>query len=163
MAWRCGVFTDWVRQFRELRDETRPTALLGTFHCPWTEEDFDGALRRKLAIDLKAQARYLDVLSPMPYHARFGHSDDPAWISRQVAWLGRHLGVEGKPGERLKIWPIIQLSDWGEPVRAAQVGAVVDHGTRPPVTGVTVFNWGSLGQERDKVERLTQSYRSLRP
>ena len=43
--WRCGVFTDWVRQFRAIRDEVRPGALLGTFHCPWSEDDFDGALR----------------------------------------------------------------------------------------------------------------------
>jgi hypothetical protein len=163
VAWRCAIFTDWVRQFRALRDETRPSALLGTFHCPWSEDDFGGALRQKLAIDLKAQAAYLDVLSPMPYHARFGHPDDPAWISRQVRWLGRYLGLEGKPGERLKIWPIVQLSDWGEPVPATQVSAVVDHGTRPPATGVTVFNWGSLHQELDKVERLARSYRSLRP
>jgi hypothetical protein len=163
VAWRCGIFTDWVRQFRALRDETRPSALLGTFHCPWSEDDFGGALRQKLAIDLKAQAAYLDVLSPMPYHARFGHPDDPAWISRRVRDLGRDLGIEGKPGERLKIWPIVQLSDWGEPVPATQVSAVVDHGTRPPATGVTVFNWGSLHKELEKVERLTRSYRSLRP
>ena len=26
---------------------------------------------------------------------------DPAWVGRQVAWLGRHLGVEGRSGERL--------------------------------------------------------------
>ena len=99
----------------------------------------------------------------MPYHARFGHADDPAWIARQVAWLGRHLGVEGKPGERLKIWPIVQLSEWGEPVPPAQVAEVIDHGTRPPATGVTVFAWGSLVKDWDKVERLGKAYRSLRP
>src|SRR3712207_8809773 len=54
------------------------------------------------------RSRYLDVFSPMPYHARFGHASDPAWISRQTAWLGRHLGIEGQPGERLRIWPIVQ-------------------------------------------------------
>ena len=79
---------------------SRPAALLGTFHCPWTDEERGGARLDKLAIDLRAQAAYLDVFSPMPYHARFGHADDPAWISRQIAWLGRHLGVEGRPGER---------------------------------------------------------------
>ena len=163
VEWRCGVFTDWVRQFRAIRDEVRPGALLGTFHSPWSDDDFDGALREKLAIDLKAQAEFLDVFSPMPYHARFGHADDPAWIGRQVAWLGRHLGVEGKPGERLKIWPIVQLSEWGEPVPAAQVAAVIDHGTRPPATGVTAFAWGSLVKDWDKVEQLGKAYRSLSP
>lgn len=43
VQWRCDVFTDWVREFREIVNETRPTALLGTFHCPWTDTEFDGA------------------------------------------------------------------------------------------------------------------------
>ncbi len=116
VQWRCDVFTDWVREFRSILDRTRPAALLGTFHCPWNDTDFDGALTRKLAIDLKAQARYIDVFSPMPYHARFGHSGDLEWISLRVTWLGRYLGIEGKQGERRRIWPILQASDWGEPV-----------------------------------------------
>jgi len=163
VQWRCDVFTDWVREFRAIVDETRPTALLGTFHCPWTDTEFDGALRGKLAIDLRAQAKYLDVFSVMPYHARFGHADDPAWISRQTNWLGNHLGIKGEPGERLRIWPIVQLSDWGESVPVDQVPAILDHGTRRPATGVMVFNWGSLRGQLPKVERMGEYYRSIRP
>ncbi|MHC5010050.1 MAG: hypothetical protein ACYTG6_03750 [Planctomycetota bacterium] len=160
--WRCGVFTDWVREFRDIVDDVRPEALLGTFHCPWSEGDRNGALRTKLAIDLKAQSAYLDVFTPMPYHARFGHADDVAWISRQTAWLGRHLGVEGAPDERLKIWPIVQLSDWGEPVPAAQVDAVLDHGTRRPSTGVMVFAWGGIRRQPEKVEAMVRFFRAVR-
>jgi hypothetical protein len=160
--WRCDLFTGWMPEFRAIRDETRPAALLGSFHCPWTETDYDGALRNKLAIDLKAQARYLDVFSPMPYHARFGHADDPTWISRQVEWLGRYLGIAGEAGERQKIWPIVQLSDWGESVPVTQVQAVLEHGTRLPATGVMVFAWGSLGDQREKVEGMVAFYRSIR-
>jgi hypothetical protein len=163
VKWRCAVFTDWVREFRTIRDDVRPRAMLGTFHCPWSEDDFAGALRAKLAIDLRAQSEYLDVLSPMPYHARFGHADDPAWIARQVASLGGRLGIAGDPDERLKIWPIVQLSEWGEPVPAAQVAEVLAQGTRRPATGITVFAWGSLAKDWDKVERLGEVYRSLRP
>jgi hypothetical protein len=161
VQWRCDVFTDWVRQFRSIVDATRSEALLGTFHCPWSESDFDGALRNKLAIDLRAQAKYVDVFSIMPYHARFGHAVDPAWISRQTAWLGNHLGIEGTADERPKIWPIVQLSDWGEKVTASQVSDVLDHGTRSPATGVMVFAWGSLRRQRDKVEAMTDFYRSI--
>jgi hypothetical protein len=159
VQWRCDVFTDWVREFRSILDQARPTALLGTFHCPWTDTDFGGALRSKLAIDLKAQAKYLDVFSIMPYHARFGHADDPAWISRQTAWLGRHLGIRGETGERTKIWPIVQLADWGEPVPVAQVRSVLDHGTRPPATGVMVFHWGGLRRQPEKVDAMIEFYR----
>src|SRR5262249_31916291 len=100
-GWRCGVFTGWVREFDAIRDQVRTSALLGTFHCPWSDDDHDGALKAKLAIDLRAQAKYIDVFSPMPYHARFGHATDPSWIGRQITWLGRHLGVAGKADERL--------------------------------------------------------------
>lgn len=142
VQWRCDLFTDWVREFRSILDETRPAALLGTYHCPWTDSDYDGALREKLAIDLKAQSEYIDVFSIMPYHARFGHDYDPAWISRQTAWLGNHLGIQGDPDERNRIWPIVQLSDWGEPVPVEQVREVLGHGSRRPATGVMIFNWG---------------------
>jgi hypothetical protein len=128
VRWRCSLFTDWVREFR---DATRPGALLGTFHNPWTDEERDGARIEKLAIDLRAQAAHVDVFSPMPYHARFGHAKDPGWISRQVAWLGRALGIAGRPGERHRIWPIVQLCDWGEPVPLEQIEPVLDHGASP--------------------------------
>jgi hypothetical protein len=163
VQWRCDVFTDWVREFREIIDHERPAVLLGTFHCPWSDSDFDGALREKLAIDLKAQAKYLDVLSIMPYHARFGHSGDAAWISRQTAALGQFLGIKGGPLERLKIWPIVQLSDWGETVPVSQVNEVLDHGTRAPATGVMVFVWGTLYPQWRKVEAMREFYRAIRP
>jgi hypothetical protein len=161
VQWRCDVFTDWVRQFREIVEAERPGALLGTFHCPWSEADYDNAIRDKLAIDLKAQSRYLDVLSIMVYHARFGHATDPAWISRQTASLGRSLGIKGTKGERTKIWPIVQLSDWGETVAAPHVAEVLDHGTRSPATGVMVFLWGTLHPQWDKVEAMGAFFRAI--
>jgi hypothetical protein len=163
VQWRCDVFTDWVREFRAIVDRVRPSALLGTFHCPWKDTDFDGAMKNRLAIDLKAQARYIDVFSIMPYHARFGHPNDPAWISRQTAWLGRHLGIRGEPGERQKIWPIVQLSDWGETVSVEQVPSVLDHGTRLPATGVMVFNWGALRRQPEKVDEMIGFYQAIAP
>lgn len=163
-AWtdfRCDVFTDWVREYREIRDAVRPKALLGTFHCPWSPEDRDGAIRNKLAIDLPSQAKHIDVFSIMPYHARFGHASDPAWISRQTASLGRLLGVEGKPNEAKRIWPIVQLADWGESVAPEQVATIIDHATRQPATGAMVFHWSGLSKVWPKIEALRQAYRAL--
>jgi hypothetical protein len=161
VRWRLELFTDWVREFRAILDATRPSALLGTFHNPWSDEDLDGARLEKLAIDLEAQAAYVDVFSPMVYHARFGHADDPAWISRQVAWLGEYLGVKGLPGERHRIWPIVQISDWGESVPVDQVAAVLEHGGRRPATGVMVFAWGGLRARPDKIEAIGRAFRAM--
>ena len=62
--------------------------MLGTFHNPWSDEDFDGARLEKLAIDLRAQAAFIDVFSPMPYHARFGHARRSAvdLAAGRLAW-----------------------------------------------------------------------------
>jgi hypothetical protein len=159
--WRLGVFTDWVREFDSIRDAVRPTALLGTFHNPWTDDDLDGARLKTLAIDLRAQAAYIDVFSPMPYHARFDHADDPGWISRQIRWLGQYLGVTGAPGERHRIWPIVQIADWGEPVPVAQVDTVLREGAKAPATGVMVFAWSGLRKAPDKIEAIGRTFRSL--
>jgi hypothetical protein len=163
-AWtlfRCDTLTDWVRQYRGIVNEIRPTALLGTFHCPWSSDDLDGAIRNKLAIDLKAQAKYIDVFSIMPYHARFGHAEDVAWISRQTKELGKLLGIHGNAGEKPEIWPIVQLADWGERVAVSQIASIVDHATRRPSTGVMVFHWSGVSKEPDKIEALEKAYRSL--
>ena len=163
VRWRAAVLTDWVREFDAIRDAVRPNALLGTFHNPWSDDEFDGARFRKLAIDLRAQAAYIDVFSPMPYHARFGHATDPEWIARQVRWLGSHLGIEGRPGERHRIWPIVQISDWGEAVPLAQVEPVLRLGARPPATGVMVFAWGGLRKQPEKIEAIGRAFRALGP
>ncbi|MDA1215135.1 MAG: hypothetical protein O2955_21765 [Planctomycetota bacterium] len=165
-AWtqfRCDVFTDWVREYREILNEVRPHALLGTFHCPWSSDDYDGAIRHKLAIDLPAQAKYLDIFSIMPYHARFGHSEDPAWIARQTASLGKLLDLKGATEEKQKIWPIVQLADWGETVDVEQVAQVLDYGTQHPATGIMVFHWSGVLQQWEKVESLGMAYQAMRP
>ncbi len=160
---RCDVFTDWVREYREILNAVRPEALLGTFHCPWSLEDYEGAIRHKLAIDLPAQAKFLDILSTMPYHARFGYPQDPAWISRQTQSLGKLLGLKGAPGEPQQIWPIVQLADWGETVAPEQIQEVIDYGTRQPATGVMAFHWSGISRQWPKMEKLGQVYRQIAP
>jgi hypothetical protein len=97
----------------------------------------------------------------MPYHARFGHAGDPAWISRQVTWLGKYLGISGVTGGRLRIWPIVQISDWGERVPVEQIDEVLRHGARPPATGVVVFAWSGLRAQPLKIEAIGRSFRAL--
>ncbi len=165
-AWtqfRCDVFTDWVREYRDILNAVRPQALLGTFHCPWSSDDYEDAIRHKLSIDLPAQAKYLDVFSTMPYHARFGHPQNPAWVAEQTKSLGKLLNLKGEPGEKQQIWPIVQLADWGEPVTVDQVASVLDAGTTQPSTGVMVFHWSGVSKDWSKVDALGRFYRGIRP
>jgi hypothetical protein len=78
-----------------------------------------------------------------------------------VAWLGTYLGVNGVPGERLRIWPIVQISDWGEPVPVAQIDEVLRHGARAPATGVMVFAWSGLRAQPQKIDGIGRAFRAL--
>jgi len=158
---RCDVFTDWVREYRDILNAVRPGIVLGTFHCPWSPEDHDGAIRHQLAIDLPAQARFIDIFSIMPYHARFGFVRDPAWIARQTKRLGELLNIRGTPEESKKIWPIVQLADWEEPVPAEQIPEILDYGTRLPATGVTVFHLRGVLQQAGKADLLRKTYQAM--
>ncbi len=40
---------------------------------------------------------------------------------------------------------------------------VMDHATHKPATGVTIFAWGSLREQPEKVEELGKLYRSVTP
>jgi hypothetical protein len=161
VEFRCGILTDWIREFKAIRDEVRPQALLGVFHCPWTSDERDGALQKKLFIDLRAWKPFIDVYSPMPYHARFGHAQDLEWIARQTQWLGDHLEIKGKPDERVKIWPIVQISNWGEDVPPADVERIIALGATPPSTGILAFAWGGFANDPAKLESLTRAYQRL--
>ena len=62
-----------MREYRDIVNEVCPDALLGTFHCPWTDTDYDGALR-DLRLCMRSRAalppparRLVDYLeAPMP-------------------------------------------------------------------------------------------------
>lgn len=163
--WRCGVFTDWVREFNAIRRTTRADVLLGTFHCPWTTEERDGALRNKLAIDLRSQLPYVDVFSPMPYHVRFGHKEDLEWIANQIEWLGGYLRIDGSREETKRIWSILQISNWGGEVEADTIEAIFEHGTRLPATGAMAFAWGGIVEQPDsdkKIQAIGQAFRKIK-
>ena len=74
-----------------------------------------------------------------------------------------HLSIKGEPEERHKIWPIVQLADWGEAVPVEQVRPVLDHGTCRPATGVMVFAWGGLRQQPAKANAMVDVFRAIKP
>ena len=93
-CWRTRQLLDWAREVKEMLRRKRPGALLGVYHCPWTDEEFGGARRRILGLDLEALAPTVDVFSPMVYHGRMQRR--PEWVGEYVEWLSRRLGEAGE-------------------------------------------------------------------
>jgi hypothetical protein len=128
--WRCQQITDWVAQARKIVRRTRPDALLGLFGVPWRRSDLSGAILRVIGQDFAALASYVDIFSPMVYHAMCDQST--AWITDVTSHV---QGLTERP-----VWPIIQAVDHPRPLTAEEYAAALDAALAHPASdGVVVF------------------------
>ncbi len=157
-TWRCNVLVDFARRCREVIWEHAPQLLMGNFQCAWRDDEYGGARRRILGLDLQALSQIFDVMSPMVYHARSGHS--ARWVEQNVRWLCQELGLNGASTEKLKIWPIVQAN--GNPeeqrVSAEDFEKVLRGGLAAGATGVMMFTLGGVAEEEAKLAVLKKVY-----
>jgi hypothetical protein len=130
VAWRCDQITSWVARARVILQRARPDAVLGLFGVPWRLSDHDGAILNVIGQDYRALGQYVDVFSPMVYHAMCGYP---------VEWIGEVTeeihALGGKP-----VWPIIQSVDEPRPLSAEEYAAALDVALHNPAAdGVLVF------------------------
>ena len=152
--WRCSVIADWVKEIRAVIQKTRPGLLLGSYQCPWRDDDFGGARRRTLGLDLGLLAPLVDVMSPMVYHKRMGRS--PAWVGESVGWLAER--VKSVPGRAPLIWPIVQASNEPGETSPEEFAEVLRLGRSGGATGVMMFTIGSVAQDPNKMKVLRELY-----
>ena len=148
--WRCSVLVSWAEEIRDTIRRHRPGILLGVYHVPWTDEEFDGARRRILGVDLDALATAVDVFSPMVYHGRM---ERPVrWIGEYVDWLSTRLSI-GQPGAP-KLWPIVQAHE----IPAAEFDLVLPLGASAQATGVMMFTIRSVAQDPHKLRTMKSTF-----
>jgi hypothetical protein len=141
--WRVEQLLNWAREMKAVLNRKRPGALLGVYHCPWTDEEYGGARTRVLGLDYKALDRIVDVFSPMVYHGRMGRK--PEWVADYVGWMSG--AVEGK------IWPIVQVH--GD---AAEFETVLRGGTYGRASGVMMFTAKAVSDDSEKMAAMRRLY-----
>jgi hypothetical protein len=157
-TWRCMVVADFARRCREVVWQHASHLLVGNFQCAWRDDEYHGARREILGLDLPSLAKVFDVMSPMLYHARSGHST--RWVEQNVKWLCGSLRLKGAPTERLKIWPIVQA--WNDP-NGERVGAedfekALRGALVAGATGVMMFTLGAVVEDEAKLAVLKKVY-----
>lgn len=157
--WRCSVIAEWVTGARKIIKEERPDALLGIYHCPWNDTEFDGARRRILGLDYEMLKDITDVFSPMVYHGRMGR--DAGWVKENIEWFCNRLNI--KPGEFPKVWPIVQAYDDSEVISAEEFGMVLRYGAGAGSTGIMMFTSNSVAENSSKTETMKNIYSELIP
>ena len=147
--WRCAVIADWAKEFKQILKQEKPGALLGIYHCPWSDDEYNNARRRILGLDYKMLNQHADVFSPMVYHQRMGRS--PEWVKENIEWFsGEVSGPE--------IWPIVQAYNDPSEVTAAEFELVLRNGLSGKATGVMMFTTDAVADDPDKINVLRKVY-----
>lgn len=152
--WRCQVIFDWTAEMRHIVETIRPNALLGLYHCPWTDTEFDSARINILGLDYDKLTESIDVFSPMVYHARMGRS--PEWVRDNLKWLYHRLNLAQNPD--IKVWPIVQAHDDPHPIVPGEFAQVLKFGLEEPSSGVMMFTSWAVAENPDKIEVMRKLY-----
>ena len=155
--WRCQVIYDWTKDMKNILKKNNPDALLGLYHCPWNDQDFDSARRRVLGLDYDLLKETVDVFSPMVYHSRMGRN--PNWVEENISWFSERL--ELKNGSFPKVWPIIQAHNDPGIISNEEFETVLKGGLAGKSSGVMIFTTNSVAKEEGKIEVMKNVYTEL--
>jgi hypothetical protein len=156
--WRCEVIVGWAIEMKAIIKELRPNALLGLYHCPWADEEYNGARRRILGLDYDMLKPVIDVFSPMVYHGRMER--DPEWVRDNISWFCERLDIQ--PGTMPKVWPIVQAYDDPHKISAEEFRIVMEGGLTFPASGVMMFTTNAVADSEEKIAVMEQFYNQLK-
>ena len=152
--WRCEVIVEWTDEIRKIMDELAPGALLGIYHCPWTDEEFDGARRRILGLDYDMLRDKVDVFSPMVYHARMGRK--PGWVEENINWFCNRMDIQENKSP--KVWPIVQAYNNPYTISASEFETVLTGGMTDCSSGVMMFTTRAMAESEKKIKVMKKIY-----
>ena len=152
--WRCQVIYNWASEIKSIIKQIRPQALLGLYHCPWNDEEFNGARRRILGLDYDLLKSTIDVFSPMVYHERMGR--DPDWVKKNINWFSNRLFEGGPPYP--KLWPIVQAYNDPNIISSEEFDIVLKGGLAGKSTGVMMFTSRAIADDENKIDIMKNVY-----
>jgi len=152
--WRCRVIYEWAADFKEIIREIKPEALVGLYHCPWNDEEFNGARRRILGLDYDLLGQVIDVFSPMVYHGRMGR--EPQWVEENINWFCDRLDINESVNP--KVWPIVQAYDDPEIITGEEFEIVLRGGLSGKSSGVMMFTSNAVAWDSVKTAVMKKVY-----
>jgi len=155
--WRCRVINDWAREMKSILREIRPEALLGLYHCPWDDQEFNGARYRILGLDYDLLKETIDVFSPMVYHGRMGR--DPGWVAENISWFCQRLDIQADSYP--KVWTIVQAHDDPGIISPGEFGTVLRGGLAGASSGVMMFTTYAVAESEGKIQVMKDVYTEL--
>jgi hypothetical protein len=156
--WRCKVIIEWAYELKTILNEETPGALLGLYHCPWKDDEYNSASRRILGLDYDRLVEVIDVFSPMVYHGRMGRP--PEWVADNINWFSVRLDVQKNKDP--KIWSIVQAYNDPYVISRDEFETVLRGGLSGKASGVMMFTSHAVAEDKGKTEIMREVYTSLR-
>jgi len=156
--WRCEVILEWAIEMKSILKEENPDALLGLYHCPWKDDEYNGARRYFLGLDYDLLAEVIDVFSPMVYHGRMERS--PEWVGDNIKWFSARL--DSLKYKSPKIWPIVQAHNDPHVISSAEFETVLMAGLSGKSSGVMMFTSHAVAEDTGKTAVMRKVYTSLK-
>jgi hypothetical protein len=152
--WRCRVIYNWTVEIKSILKEVKPGALLGLYHCPWNDQEFEGARRRILGLDYDLLKETVDVFSPMVYHGRMGR--EPDWVKENINWFSNQLNFTKDSFP--KVWPIVQAYNNPGIISEEEFETVLMGGLAGKSSGVMMFTTSAVAEDAGKTAVMKNVY-----
>jgi hypothetical protein len=134
---KCERVARYARHYAEMIRAALPSCVVGAYMCPWTPEEFDGALARIFAQDYALMAPAIDVFTPLIYGEKSGRP--PRWGRDVLEQAPSYV-----PSER-KVQLILDMLDFPDSLQAVAESSVPSWGVQL-FAGAPVF--ADSGQSR---------------
>jgi hypothetical protein len=155
--WRCKVIYNWTVEMKKIIREIKPGILLGLYHCPWDDQEFNGARRKILGLDYELLKETIDVFSPMVYHGRMGREAE--WVEENISWFCKRLEI--KSNTYPKVWPIVQAYNDPVIVSNEEFETVLKGGLTGKSSGVMMFTSNAVAEDEGKTAVMKDVYTNL--
>ncbi len=157
-SWRCKVIYDWTYEIKNIVKEIKPEALLGLYHCPWNDQEFNEARYRILGLDYDLLKETIDIFSPMVYHGRMERA--PNWVEENINWFSNRLNIS--QNSYPKVWPIVQAYNDPGIISSEEFEVVLKGGLAGKSSGVMMFTTSSVADDPAKTAVMKNVYNQLK-
>lgn len=146
-AHKCRKVAGYAMRYAAMIKSKLPDCVVGAYMCPWTPEQFDGALTRIFAQDYGLLAEAIDVFTPLIYCRKSG---------REAGWGREWLERSGEfvpAGKSVQL--ILDALDFPDSLTETALSAVPSH-------GIQLFAGASLFQDPDAAGTFSLAVEAIR-
>ena len=147
MRHKCERIAGFAQHFARIIRSFLPECVIGAYMCPWTPEEYDGALRRILAQDYTLLAPSIDIFTPLIYAQKSGRP--PAW-AREFLEAAPRFVPQGRP-----VQLILDVLDYPDSLLAAAESS-------PPSWGIQVFGGAEVFADPERAVLFASAVERMR-